>query len=106
MKIAKSLFIVPFLCCYLLYGCTPYDAETPTAVNGIIDLRTQTFTEKIPLNGQWTFYWQQLLNPSNSATAQKGLIVNFPLKWSGFILYGIILPSGGYATNIITLLLP
>ena len=33
----------------------------PVAKNGVLDLRSAPLTDKIELNGEWLFYWQQLL---------------------------------------------
>ena len=63
-----------------------YNTVLPTAVNGILDLRQQSFSKKIALNGEWAFYWQQLLQPKDS-TLSKPEFVNFPFTWNGFILH-------------------
>lgn len=82
-----------------------YNTVLPTAVNGVLDLRQQSFSKKIVLNGEWAFYWQQLLQPRDS-TLSKPEFVNFPFTWNGFILHEKKLPSFGYATFKLTVLLP
>ena len=82
-----------------------YNTVLPTAVNGVLDLRQQSFNKKIVLNGEWAFYWQQLLQPRDS-TLSKPEFVNFPFTWNGFILHEKKLPSFGYATFKLTVLLP
>ncbi|MES2274914.1 MAG: ATP-binding protein [Bacteroidota bacterium] len=77
----------------------------PVAKNGIIDLRKQSFDEKIPLNGQWDFFWQQLADPRDTAR-HKDATVDFPFKWNGYLLKGQLLPAFGYATYKLTILLP
>jgi signal transduction histidine kinase/ActR/RegA family two-component response regulator len=91
--------------CSFAYGFTPISSANPSAVNGVIDLRGQTFTNQLSLNGQWKFYWHQLLNPQDTA-AKNGTIVNFPFKWDGTVLNGKALPAFGYATYRLTVLLP
>jgi signal transduction histidine kinase/CheY-like chemotaxis protein len=88
----------------LFYSCAPYQTPEPTASNSIIDLRGQSFNAKIPLNGQWSFYWHQLISPTDKVS--KGLIINFPFTWNGFVLNGKKLPPFGYATYKLTVLLP
>jgi len=105
MKIIKPYLVLIAACCCLAYGCSSNNTPLPTAVNGVIDLRKQSLNEKIPLNGQWQFYWQQLISPTQPANKQ-GIIVNFPFKWNGFILNGKELPAFGYATYKLTVLLP
>ena len=82
-----------------------YNTVLPTAVNGVLDLRQQSFSKKIALSGEWAFYWQQLLQPKDS-TLSKPEFVNFPFTWNGFILHEKKLPSFGYATFKLTVLLP
>jgi signal transduction histidine kinase/CheY-like chemotaxis protein len=69
-----------------------------------MDLRKQTFTEKIPLNGEWEFYWKQLFTSANIPA--KGQLVNFPFMWQGYQLNGKQLPAFGYASYHLKLLLP
>lgn len=106
MGINKSLyFIVSMLfCCATTRGFAQYFTDAPVAKNAVIDLRKQTFDDKLALNGQWEFYWQQLLNPG--APAKGGEMVSFPFKWKGHIWKGQQLPAFGYASFKLTILLP
>lgn len=102
----KTLYIalLLLLCCYT-YGGTTNALHSLTVVNGVIDLRGQTLGKSVPLNGQWLFYWRQLIYPQDTLP-HKGILVNFPYKWNGEILNGKQLPSFGYATYKATVLLP
>ncbi|EHQ29547.1 ATP-binding protein [Mucilaginibacter paludis] len=103
MKIGKSLYAFLLLfCCLTAVG---FANTQPLAKKGVVDLRRQSFFEKIPLDGQWCFYWHQLINP-NDTTKHNACIVDFPFKWNGFSLRGETLPSFGYATYQLTVLLP
>jgi len=104
-KIPLCAFFIAVLT--TLAGCVhlPLQAPRLSAKNGVIDLRQQQFHKKLALNGQWQFYWSQLLSPTD--TAQTGaVLVNFPFKWDGEVVNGKKLPSFGYATFKVTLLLP
>ncbi|OKS84779.1 ATP-binding protein [Mucilaginibacter polytrichastri] len=106
MNIVKHLFIALLVMhCSLALGFIPNSSNGPVAINGLLDLRKQRFDQQIPLNGKWIFYWQQLLAPGET-TASKATLVDFPFKWNGAILNRKKLPSFGYATYRLTVLLP
>ncbi|MGF1922753.1 MAG: ATP-binding protein [Bacteroidia bacterium] len=77
--------------------------EPPVAKGGVLDLRRYSFDQFVGLNGEWKFYWQKLIMPTDST---KGINVSFPVKWNEMELNGEKLPSFGYATYSLTLLLP
>ncbi|RKR84873.1 signal transduction histidine kinase [Mucilaginibacter gracilis] len=103
----KRLFFVlmPLFCCITALGIAQSNVAQPQAQNGVIDLRKQNFDENLTLNGQWLFYWQQLISPADKAPHQ-GIVVDFPFKWDSYYLNGKRLPSFGYATYKLTVLLP
>lgn len=106
IKIVFHICFLLLLCnaVYAYYGVDP--AVRPLAKNGIIDLRAQSFTDKVALNGEWEFYWKQLLEPGRSSLNNAGVMVDFPFVWNGYILNGKELPGFGYATYKLTVLLP
>lgn len=78
----------------------------PVAKNGVLDLRSGPITNKIELNGEWLFYWQQLLVPGVKPSG-KPTLTDFPSLWStGYQIDGKRLPAFGYATYKLTVLLP
>ena len=78
----------------------------PVAKNGVLDLRSAALTDKIELNGEWLFYWQQLIGPGDKPSGKPAL-VNFPSLWTrGNQTDGKKLPAFGYATYKLTVLLP
>ncbi len=90
----------------LLFGDYAYAVnETPAARNGMLDLRNQTISENINLNGEWLFYWNELLDDP-SAQHHPGLKVQVPGLWNNYDIDGKTYPAFGYATYKLTVLLP
>jgi signal transduction histidine kinase/CheY-like chemotaxis protein len=78
----------------------------PLAQQGIIDLRkSDLFGKSLPINGQWAFYWNRLLSPDSLSTATPDY-VPFPVLWNDLRLHGRPVPTIGYATYTLTILLP
>jgi signal transduction histidine kinase/CheY-like chemotaxis protein len=103
----KSRFLFLFLLLTSFYTQTfaQPPGHSPGVINGIIDLRSQTFSQKIQLNGKWLFYWNQLLEPAD-LPGKRALLINFPARWNSIDLHGKQLPAFGYATYQATVLLP
>ncbi|TCC90312.1 response regulator [Pedobacter frigiditerrae] len=98
----KVLFVI-YLSCFALNNVAAN--QLPIAKQGVIDLRAVSFETKLALNGEWVFYWNQLIDP-NAKPNNEGVIVDFPKKWNDLSINGKQLPSFGYATYQLTLLLP
>ena len=105
MKIKGRFCMVLMLLFSFLTAFSSVSDTIPLAKNGVIDLRGQSFIDEIPLDGQWIFYWNQLIGPQIPANA-KGEPMEFPFLWSGMEYHGKNLPSFGYATYKVTVLLP
>ena len=84
-------------------------AETPKATKGILDLRGWDFSNSgpVPLNGEWEFNWQQLLEPgeTGSTPATESRFTQVPGTWNSISIDGTSLPATGYATYRLTILL-
>ncbi len=81
-------------------------AFTPLAKKGLLDLRHQTLSrENIPLDGEWGFYWKRLLSPDDSYMPPE-LFANFPPLFTETKINDQSLPSKGFATYTLTVLLP
>jgi len=108
MRFLKYIYIILLLLSYLnSYGSHTSNDGIPDAKNGILDLRKSSLTDIIPLDGEWQFFWNQLIGPGgNHAQNQKYEIVNFPFRWENYELNGKKLPSYGYASYTLTILLP
>jgi signal transduction histidine kinase/CheY-like chemotaxis protein len=80
--------------------------QEPAARQGVIDLRkVNLFDNHVRLNGDWAFYWNRLLSPESLASATPDYIP-FPVLWKDVRLHGRPVPSQGYATYALTILLP
>ena len=71
--------------------------------NGQLDLSQIQIDEhqSIKLEGNWEFYWNQLLTPAdfkNSGIQNKAQYVKLPKSWTSYKLDSIKLPNHGYAT--------
>ena len=78
-------------------------AEPVRAVNGLLDLRNVKLDEDtaaIRLDGEWDFYWRQLLWPEDfyRETPKQPLSVRVPAPWNDAVLSGEPLPGFGYGT--------
>jgi len=80
-------------------------AEAQTIEKGIIDLRKADL-QKHPfaLNGNWGFYWNQLLSP-NEIKSNPEVFTYFPERWDNTQLNNTSLPAKGFATYTLKILL-
>ncbi|MGK5093618.1 7TM diverse intracellular signaling domain-containing protein [Deltaproteobacteria bacterium TL4] len=88
----------------LLTGCgSPSKKEAPTAIQGVLDLSQWDFKQEglIHLDGEWEFYWKQLLNADGvdpeTPLSLDGFI-KVPGIWNNFVKDGKKLGSNGFAT--------
>lgn len=89
------------------YAAGPAPAPA-MAHQGVLDLRAHDFTAETPINlrGEWAFFWQQLLQPSDISAARlatHGAFMVAPGFWNE---QRKDLPAHGYATYALTILLP
>ncbi len=75
----------------------------PKAQRGILDLSNYNFENSgsIELNGEWQFYWEQLIDPTDPIRKMPEL-VSLPHLWNEYDELG----SYGYATYKLKLILP
>lgn len=109
----KHLKSVLLLVC-AIFACTcgkTYENKgQPEAVKGVLDLRGWDFREQGPvdLNGEWQFYWNELLEPADFTNPRHPLSIgylNVPGNWENHILDTKKLPRDGYATYRLMILL-
>ncbi|HSZ84930.1 MAG TPA: response regulator [Puia sp.] len=76
------------------------------AKNGILDLRDQNlFSAPVALNGQWQFFWKELISPKDlDISCHK--FVNFPSLWKNDTVNGGPISSQGFASYKLMILLP
>lgn len=77
--------------------------ERVVAKQGVLDLRNTDLTKGVSLDGEWEFYWQQLLPTVGD---EQGQYVQFPSLWNGQEVNGARLGGLGYATYRLKILLP
>ncbi len=116
-RLAAVLIVCLLLVVALLPNVSAYGAEasrpfvSPTAVDGVADLRKLPSLDSpgvIPLHGQWTFYWQQLLAPESlPALTYSSSTLDVPSSWNNA---GHLTGSGqlgyGYGTYRLQLRVP
>lgn len=87
--------------------CRANDPRYPSvsAQKGVLDLRQVDLAKNSSLlQGDWGFYWKQLLKPGQTGTPPA--YIKYPERWRDLTLNGQQLPSQGYATYTLTILLP
>ncbi|MEO6314845.1 MAG: ATP-binding protein [Chitinophagaceae bacterium] len=96
----------------LLAGtCYPAHAQAQTlttagAQKGLLDLRKAHLnTAPVPLQGEWAFRWNRLIKPGDQP-ADSLIYSEFPQLWNKIQVKGATLPSQGYASYMLTVLLP
>ena len=103
-RLPKIIFL--YLTMALSLTCLAQDSQAPVAKNGILDLRkVNLFSKPLSLNGEWGFYWNRLLSP-DSLSAVAPAYVPYPVLWKEITLNGEKIPSQGFATYTLTVLLP
>ena len=103
----STLFILSAL---LLPGCTGA-LQPPIAEKGKLDLSRWDFDKNgtVRLNGEWEFYWHQLLIPTDFNRPASPEMTGFflpPGAWDGQIVSGKTLGASGYATFRLIVKLP
>jgi hypothetical protein len=90
------LIVTLVLIAGFLTACARNDSrrERPQAVQGTLDLRAWNFAQQgpVPLNGEWEFYWQRHLEPSDFAQPSPPVRTGFidvPGIWNGYTVKGI-----------------
>lgn len=104
-KIQRSYTLV--LSCLLLFGASGFlHAQVPVAKHGLIDLRGVDLSKQtIKLDGQWGICWQQLCEPGDTTTHMTGM-TPFPRRWDDTLIGGKKITPQGYASYMLTVLLP
>jgi signal transduction histidine kinase len=106
MKIAVKLLFL-FI---LFYNSDNFSlGSEPSAIKGVMDLRqvaNDNFTVK--LNGEWEFYWKQLLKPDdfNNGNIKPDLFGNVPTYWTRYSAESVKTSGMGFATYRLIILLP
>lgn len=93
---------------FLIFALAIIQLSASTIEKGVLDLRKMDlFGNKIPLDGQWEFYWQELLTPEEIAEVVANDYYDFPELWNnGKTVNGQSLQANGFATYRLTVLMP
>ena len=106
MRFLKLIYAILLILLYdKSFGYQQNASINPEFKNGVLDLRHSSLEEKISLDGEWEFFWNQFLNSEEDQTL-KGKLVEFPFRWDTHTLDGKELPSYGYASFKLKIILP
>lgn len=99
-KLSKLIVSCIIVCA--LFPYVPSKAEAPIAQMGTIDVTDWRFAENgsIALDGEWRFYWRQLLTPEEleQAGAAEASLIQVPGTWGSQELAKQQLSNQGYGT--------
>ncbi|MGB0525353.1 MAG: PP2C family protein-serine/threonine phosphatase [Flammeovirgaceae bacterium] len=91
----------------LLWGCQSHQKLEP--VQGVLDVSNPTVFEegRYTLDGEWEFYWNELLTPETITQAQNKAYLTVYGSWTAFQqANGENYPAYGYATYRLKVLVP
>ncbi len=104
VKSLKQILLVVLITLIPLgWGCSGNKDATPLARQGMIDLSNLDMMrfDPVRLDGEWEFYWNQLLSPDDFRGAHLPAVTAFlalPGAWNGFKLNDEKLGGKGFAT--------
>lgn len=93
----KLLFLIPII---LLFASCGSFKEKPTAEEGVIDISSWNFEKDgiLKLDGQWEFYYEQLLTPQNIDNNNNFSYQPVPSDWNKYIIDGKKITGRTYGT--------
>ncbi|MBI4805563.1 MAG: sensor histidine kinase [Desulfovibrio sp.] len=102
-QLPRKVILASLLLAVLFVGHSWATTQPPTAQQGILDLSSwnPTGDGSVKLDGEWEFYWGQLLTPDDFTKPFPTGTINYiplPSAWNGFKLDGVSVESEGYAT--------
>jgi hypothetical protein len=105
MRIRYSLLLI-----FLFISTATLPGQQEKAVRGVLDLRKMENKDRfiVTLNGEWAFYWKQMLYPNDfkKGTEREGqYFVHVPSYWTDYKDV-IKTEKTGYATYHLLILLP
>jgi signal transduction histidine kinase/CheY-like chemotaxis protein len=103
----KTVKLTILLLILLLHSNDCIIAQEQNRGTGWLNLQSTNLTKQsTPLDGEWAFYWNQLLTPATIDTVSIFNYVPFPKRWQEIKVNGTHLPAIGYATYRIKVILP
>ncbi len=90
-----------------LFSSLPAQAQAAEAKDGVLDLRNFPIEKQIAiLDGDWSFYWEKLMNVHDFDTVRQQVFQKVPSMWRGALWQGRALGRDGYASYRLKVLLP
>jgi len=103
IQLITHVFLIILL--VFLAGCmtTFTKNDVPVAEKGVLDLKDWDFNKDglLKLNGEWQFYWNQLLFPQDfnkSTLPEQTGYISLPRPWNGYFVDGKEISGKGFAT--------
>jgi signal transduction histidine kinase len=104
------LKLILILISVLLFTCNKKEKlNLPLVEKGLIDLSNWDFEKeaKLDLDGEWLFSYNNLVfYPKDNKDLEKFNFVNVPSSWTNYTLSNNKLPSFGYGTYSVKIMLP
>lgn len=107
----SDILILMLVLLFILFSACSENKMYPEAEQGVIDLTQCNFEKQgsIQLEGQWEFYWKQLLEPTDFSSQHPPAPRSYmfiPGFWNKHEINGKKLPKKGYATYRLLVRLP
>jgi serine phosphatase RsbU (regulator of sigma subunit) len=110
MRFSFRYYFWLFISLGLITSACKFTTNYPIAKQGRIDLSMLDFSQvnAVKLEGEWIFYWQQLLQPVTiDSLGKKPQFVKIPTSWTNYSSEnGVKLPTYGYGTYRVQIKLP
>lgn len=99
----KNIFLI-----LLIIFRLGFDGNSQTVEDGLLDLRKMDLDKKrILLDGEWEFYWNELIPPESALFPAEKDYLHFPSIWNNSkTRRGVALDNFGFATYKLRILLP
>ncbi len=103
----KRIILATLLALVFLTLSVSANGKYPKAKQGVLDLRNWNFDTEgsLKLNGEWNFYWNQLIEPNEIAKSQNVTSIKVPQSWRGKMINGKEIDNFGCATYHLIVLL-
>ncbi|WP_048747021.1 hypothetical protein [Paenibacillus sp. P22] len=106
-RVAGIIFLVVSLSIWIPLGISSERGSEPNrlrAEKGVLDLAGWDGSGRIALNGEWEFYWNELLAPGEASRQGEPAWMEVPGAWNDRQASGDEMPAYGAATYRLRLL--